>query len=111
VPGPETTRFDAGRVLTNLRLLDERTGGPHGARRLAWTEDWEAARNLVTEFAGADFVTERDRAGNLWFLPRGEHRRLLVLGSHIDAVPAGGWLDGALGVLAGLEVARAAGKD
>jgi hydantoinase/carbamoylase family amidase len=47
---------------------------------------------------------ERDRAGNIWVELRGESDSLLVLGSHLDSVPAGGWLDGALGVWAGLAV-------
>jgi N-carbamoyl-L-amino-acid hydrolase len=98
--------FDPGAVVANLRLLAERTGGPDGAARLAWTPIWEEARELAEEIAGEDFKAERDRAGNLWFLPRAPRGPLVVLGSHLDSVPNGGWLDGALGVLAGLEVAR-----
>jgi N-carbamoyl-L-amino-acid hydrolase len=102
-PGPD---FDPAPAITNLRLLAERTGGPDGAARLAWTPVWEEARGLAVEIAGEDFAAERDRAGNLWFLPHGPRRPLVVLGSHLDSVPNGGWLDGALGVIAGIEVAR-----
>lgn len=46
-----------------------------------------------------------DPVGNLFGLAEG---RSLLLGSHSDSQPEGGWLDGALGVIAALEVARAA---
>ena len=45
-----------------------------------------------------------DAAGNSWFTLPGCSPKTLVLGSHLDSVPNGGWLDGCLGVLAGLEV-------
>jgi len=48
----------------------------------------------------------RDEAGNLWATLAGESERELVLGGHIDSVPGGGWLDGCLDTLAGLEVLR-----
>jgi len=47
-----------------------------------------------------------DAARNSWTTLRGDSERALVLGSHLDSVPNGGWLDGCLGVLAGLEVLR-----
>ena len=49
---------------------------------------------------------EQDEAGNLWAYFKGETAETVVIGSHLDSVPAGGWLDGALGVLGGLEVLR-----
>ena len=51
---------------------------------------------------------DRDEAGNLWAqLPGdGSADGFVIVGSHIDAVPSGGWLDGALGVTAALEVLR-----
>ena len=48
----------------------------------------------------------RDEAGNLWMTLRGESEKALLIGGHIDSVPNGGWLDGALNVLAGLEILR-----
>ena len=48
-----------------------------------------------------------DEAGNLWAVLPGERPEMLVVGSHLDSVPKGGWLDGALGVMAGLELLRA----
>jgi hydantoinase/carbamoylase family amidase len=50
---------------------------------------------------------ERDEAGNLWAYLEGEGGPALALGSHVDSVPSGGWLDGALGVLAAVAVLRA----
>ncbi len=92
-------------VLSDLRELDAQTGGKGGAQRVAWTPTWERARALFTQRAiGSGFTPERDRAGNIWVELPGESDSLVVLGSHLDSVPAGGWLDGALGVWAGLGV-------
>ena len=92
-------------VLSDLRELDAQTGGEGGARRLAWTPTWERARAQFEERAvGLGLSAERDRAGNIWVELPGESDSLIVLGSHLDSVPAGGWLDGALGVWAGLAV-------
>jgi N-carbamoyl-L-amino-acid hydrolase len=49
---------------------------------------------------------DEDEAGNLWAVLRGERDDMLVVGSHLDSVPKGGWLDGALGVMSGLELLR-----
>ncbi len=50
---------------------------------------------------------EQDAAGNIWAYLRGATTDVVAVGSHLDSVPSGGWLDGALGVLGGLEVLRA----
>jgi hydantoinase/carbamoylase family amidase len=100
--------IDAGRVIADLRELDRRTGGPGGARRLCWTEEWRAARSLLAELlAELGIAGERDAAGNLWASVGDRGKPGLGLGSHLDSVPEGGWLDGALGVMAGLGVLRA----
>ena len=52
-----------------------------------------------------------DAAGNSWATLRGESERVLILGSHLDSVPNGGWLDGCLGVLASFEVLRSLAED
>ena len=99
--------FDPHRAVTDLRTLAERTGGPGGSRRLCWTPEWAEARALLREeLAGLPVEVEQDEAGNLWAYLRGERDELVVVGSHLDSVPSGGWLDGALGVMAGLEVLR-----
>jgi hydantoinase/carbamoylase family amidase len=104
----EAPAIDPARVIADLRELNARTGGPGGARRLCWGEEWRAARALLTELlAELRLEPERDQAGNLWAYLQGEEETALALGSHLDSVPEGGWLDGALGVMAALGVLRA----
>ena len=102
--------MSAERVIARLRELDERSGG----RRVAWTDCWRAERvRIWAELKAAipALQTERDPAGNLWARLPGESEETVIVGSHLDCVPDGGWLDGCLGVLAGAEaletVARA----
>ncbi len=103
-----TTTYDPHRVIADLRTLADRTGGPEGSRRLAWTPEWIEARALFREsLAGLPVEFDTDEAGNLWAVLRGERPEMLVVGSHLDSVPKGGWLDGALGVMAGVELLRA----
>jgi N-carbamoyl-L-amino-acid hydrolase len=101
------------RVIADLRELDRRTGGPEGARRLCWTPEWQAAREFLRErLAEIDGVAvDIDEAANLWATLPGDRPGTVAVGSHIDSVPAGGWLDGALGVMAALEVLRCAGGE
>ena len=100
--------FDPTRVVADLRALADRTGGPEGSRRLCWTPAWLEARTLLREsLATLPVEVDVDEAGNLWAVLRGERPETLVVGSHLDSVPKGGWLDGALGVMAGLELLRA----
>lgn len=103
-----TTTYDPHRVIADLRTLADRTGGPEGSRRLAWTPEWLEARALFREsLATLPVEIDTDEAGNLWAVLRGERPEMLVVGSHLDSVPKGGWLDGALGVMAGVELLRA----
>lgn len=100
------------RVLADLRELRELTSNEHGAQRLCWTPTWARAREWFQDnLAGLPVESELDPAGNRWITLRGADERSVVLGGHIDSVPNGGWLDGALGLLAGLEVLRAAAAD
>lgn len=104
----EAPAIDPARVIADLRELDTRTGGPGGARRLCWGDGWRTARELVAELLGElGLEPERDEAGNNWAYLPGEREPGLALGSHLDSVPEGGWLDGALGVMAALGVIRA----
>ena len=99
---------DPGRVLSDLRELRELTEDEHGAQRLCWTDTWAQARRWFdSKLEGLAVEREVDPAGNKWVILRGDDPRSLVLGGHIDSVPNGGWLDGSLGLLAGLEVLRA----
>jgi N-carbamoyl-L-amino-acid hydrolase len=96
-----------GRTVAELRELQELTGDENGAQRVAWTETWERARALLREkVAPTGAEEEIDEAGNQWFTLRGESERALLIGGHMDSVPNGGWLDGCLNVLAGVEVLR-----
>jgi N-carbamoyl-L-amino-acid hydrolase len=102
---------DADRVIADLHELAAASGGEHaGAKRLAWSEDWTAAREwLLGKLSAINGLSvERDEAGNLWAtLPGdGNAEGFVIVGSHIDAVPSGGWLDGCLGLLTALEVVR-----
>jgi hydantoinase/carbamoylase family amidase len=102
-------RVDPERVLADLDALAARTGGPDGARRVAWTPGWVDARAFLRErLAELPVDVAEDEAGNVWAeLRGGGGPGAVVVGSHVDAVPRGGWLDGALGVLAAVEVLRA----
>ena len=103
----EAGAYDPTRVVADLRALAERTGGPDGSRRLCWTPEWLEARALFREsLATLPVEIETDEAGNLWAYLRGDRRDTIVVGSHLDSVPKGGWLDGALGVMAGVELLR-----
>jgi beta-ureidopropionase / N-carbamoyl-L-amino-acid hydrolase len=95
------------RTVDELRELRELTGDENGAQRVAWTETWERAREwLRGRLDGVPVTEEVDEAGNQWFTLAGAGERAVLIGGHIDSVPNGGWLDGCLNVLAGVEVLR-----
>jgi beta-ureidopropionase / N-carbamoyl-L-amino-acid hydrolase len=99
--------LEPGRTVAELRELQDLTGDENGAQRVAWTDTWmEARRWLAGKLAETGAVEETDEAGNQWFTLRGGSGRSLLIGGHIDSVPNGGWLDGALNVMAGVEVLR-----
>jgi hydantoinase/carbamoylase family amidase len=99
---------DARRMIAELRELAELTGDERGAQRLAWTDTWAKAREWERGLLAELPVTvEVDEAGNQWATLEGRSPQALIIGSHIDSVPNGGWLDGCLGVLSALEVLRA----
>ena len=95
------------RTVYELRELQELTGDENGAQRVAWTETWERAREwLRAKVDGTGAEETVDAAGNQWFTLPGVSDQAVLLGGHIDSVPNGGWLDGALNVVAGVEVLR-----
>lgn len=105
-----TEGVDARRAVEELKELANLTGGPEGARRVAWTEEWTRARDwLRAKLEEIEGITEveTDEAGNIWATAPGDSERSVILGGHIDSVPNGGWLDGALNVVGALEVMRA----
>ncbi len=95
------------RTVEDLRELQRLTGDENGAQRVAWTDTWETARGWLRErLAGLPVLEEIDEAGNQWFTLPGRSDRALLIGGHVDSVPNGGWLDGSLNVVAGVEVLR-----
>src|SRR5215470_14114091 len=94
-------------TVAELQELRELTGDENGAQRVAWTGTWETAREwLRGKVAGTGAQEQIDEAGNQWFTLPGASERELLIGGHIDSVPNGGWLDGSLNVMAGVEVLR-----
>ncbi len=99
--------MDADRVLADLRELADLTGGPDGARRVCWTDEWAKARDFLrSRLDELPVEVSIDQAGNLWADLPGEADGFVIVGSHVDSVPAGGWLDGALGVFTAVEALR-----
>src|SRR5215216_2231763 len=103
-----TEQVDSRRAVEELKELADLTGGPEGARRVAWTDEWVKARDWfkdkLEEIDGVEI--ERDEAGNVWATAPGDSEKAVLLGGHIDSVPNGGWLDGALNTVAALETLR-----
>ena len=95
------------RTIAELKELRALTGNANGAQRVAFTPVWVTALDwLRQKLAALPLEVHTDAADNLWATLRGESERALLLGGHLDSVPNGGWLDGCLNVLAGLEVLR-----
>ncbi|HUA85803.1 MAG TPA: Zn-dependent hydrolase [Bryobacteraceae bacterium] len=95
------------RTIDELKELRALTADQNGAQRVAWTDLWLKARQWFTEkLAGLPVEDHRDAAGNRWITLGGESEKALILGSHLDSVPNGGWLDGCLGVMTALETLR-----
>ncbi len=98
----------SARVIADLEELATLTTDERGAQRVAWGPIWRKTRAWFTEKLERELgiTPRRDGAGNLWATLPGTSTKSIVIGSHLDSVPGGGWLDGCLGVLAGLEVLR-----
>jgi N-carbamoyl-L-amino-acid hydrolase len=95
------------RTVAELKELRALTGDENGAQRVAFTPTWIAARNwLKKKLSELPVEIHTDAAGNLWTTLRGESEKSLLIGGHIDSVPNGGWLDGCLNVVAGVEILR-----
>src|SRR5206468_5680090 len=102
--------LDPKRTIAELKELRSLTGDENGAQRVAFTSTWAKARKWLRqkfeELSGVEI--HNDAAGNLWATLRGESDPALLIGGHIDSVPNGGWLDGCLNTLAGVEILRRA---
>jgi hydantoinase/carbamoylase family amidase len=96
------------RTVAELKELRDLTGDENGAQRVAFTPTWTRARRWLRGKIEEvpDVEIHNDEAGNLWTTLRGESEKTLLIGGHIDSVPNGGWLDGCLNTLAGLEILR-----
>src|ERR1700689_184882 len=95
------------RTVAELKELRALTGDANGAQRVAFTKTWLAARAwLRSKLEDLPLEIHNDAAGNTWFTLRGRSEKALLIGGHIDSVPDGGWLDGCLNVLAGVEILR-----
>jgi allantoate deiminase len=94
-------------VIADLKELAARTGTPDGAQRVAWGPVWREARAWFGgKLAEIGLTQSPDAAGNNWAVLRGESERTVIIGGHLDSVPNGGWLDGALDLMVGLEALR-----
>jgi N-carbamoyl-L-amino-acid hydrolase len=101
------TKLDPQRTIAELKELRQLTGDENGAQRVAFTPMWTQTRAwLRQKLAGLPVEIHTDAAGNLWTILRGESEKSLIIGGHLDSVPNGGWLDGCLNVLAGVEILR-----
>jgi len=95
------------RTVAELKELRALTSDENGAQRVAWTDTWLKAREwFAAKFKGLPVEHHYDPAGNNWVTLPGASEKSLLIGGHLDSVPNGGWLDGSLNVLAGLEVLR-----
>ena len=91
---------DARGAIGLLKELRTLTADEHGAQRLAWSPTWLKAREwFLGKLRELPVEHHYDAAGNSWTTLKGESEKALILGSHLDSVPNGGWLDGALGVM------------
>ena len=104
-------KTDGARVVADLRRLAEFGRYKTGVHRPTYSPEDTASRQwLADKFAAAGLDPVIDGIGNLFGRnPRAS--RVLLVGSHSETQPHGGWLDGALGVIYGLEAARALAAD
>jgi N-carbamoyl-L-amino-acid hydrolase len=103
----DATGLDPQRTISDLKELRALTGDENGAQRVAFTDIWVTARKFMRDkLADLPIEVEVDEAGNQWATLPGESESALLIGGHIDSVPNGGWLDGCLNLLAGVEVLR-----
>src|ERR1051326_2169541 len=99
--------LDPKRTIAELKELRGFTADDNGAQRVAFTKTWVATREwLKKKLAPLQAEIHADAAGNLWTTLKGQSERELLIGGHMDSVPNGGWLDGSLNILAGVEILR-----
>lgn len=103
--------IDPDRLMADLQELRSIGAVETGVVRPALSDkDMEARRWLARKFEQAGLAASIDGVGNVYGRSPKPGPALLI-GSHSDTQPRGGWLDGALGVIYGLEIARAMAED
>src|SRR5438034_1797723 len=102
-----STALDPKRMVAELKELRSLSSDDNGAQRVAFTRTWVETRAwLKSKLEALAVEVHTDAAGNLWSTLRGQSEAALLIGGHMDSVPNGGWLDGCLNVLAGVEILR-----
>ena len=104
---PSNLRINGSRLIARLQSLAAIGATPQGGcRRLALSDEDRAGRDwLVSQMQGLGLEIKIDRIGNIIGVMKGQNEGpAVILGSHIDTVATGGRYDGAVGVVAGLEV-------
>ena len=94
-------------IISDLKELRTLTADASGAHRVAWTPVWDKAQDWFKkkmEAEGAEVTV--DSANSVWAKIQGETDDAILIGSHLDCVPNGGWLDGALGVTGGMNAIK-----
>jgi N-carbamoyl-L-amino-acid hydrolase len=105
--GKIAMHINHNRLMNDLRQLATYGKADTGVNRLSFTPEDQAARQwLLQQMTEAGLDAHIDGIGNVYGRTKGVQKAVLI-SSHTDSVPKGGWLDGAMGVLYGLEIARA----
>ena len=101
------TILNPQRTVAELKELRSFTADEKGAHRVAFTPVWVEVRKwLRQKLEDLPVEMHTDAAGNFWTTLPGVSEKELLIGGHMDSVPDGGWLDGCLNVLAGVEILR-----
>lgn len=100
-------KVNGERLMSDLRALAQFGKTGHGVHRLSLSQaDIDARAWLLQRMTDAGLTARIDGLGSVVGQTPGVSRAILI-GSHTDTVPSGGWLDGSMGVIYGLELARA----
>ncbi|ASY73894.1 hydantoinase/carbamoylase family amidase [Sinorhizobium fredii] len=100
------TKINAERLLSDLRRFAQFGAYRTGVHRPTYSKaDMEGRRWLAQQYEATGLRAHIDGVGNVFGIPRSDRRSLLI-GSHAESQNHAGWLDGALGVIYGLEIAR-----
>jgi N-carbamoyl-L-amino-acid hydrolase len=104
------SKIDGDRLLRDLHTLRSIGTYRTGVHRPTYSpQDMESRHWLAARLTKAGLTPEIDGIGNVIGRGSGDGP-FLLLGSHIETQSHAGWLDGALGVMYALEIARALGQ-